>query len=285
MMEYKSLMTVWDGRDTSGPALALAMRMAGLSGGHLNVLCLGIDRIQPGLYYAGATPAMLSDGIESARNEAKAAEESARQILEGADFNWSCQAVVAQISGIGYAVGSIARYNDLVVLPRPYGTDAGEEAGFIVEAAMFDGHAPVLICPPEYEVRPDVMPGRRIVIAWNRSAEALAAIRAAMPLISGSEAVDIAIIDPPEHDEMESDPGVELSRMLARHGADVTVSLLPRTLPRTAEQIQRHAGDFGADMIVMGAYGHSRFRESILGGATRDMLTDVGIPVLMAHCR
>jgi len=282
-MDYKSIMTVWYGGDSGRPAFDLAARFAEAGEGHLNVLCLGIDRIQPGLYYAGASPAILADGIQAARQAARTAEEEARTMLEGADFNWSLQTTVVQISGIAFSVGTAARYNDLVILPRPYGTGLGEEAGLVLEAALFDGRAPVLVCPPEYEVKPADLPGHRILIAWNQSTEALAAIRGALPLIRSSEAVEIAIIDPPEHEGDRADPGVELSRMLARHGANVTVNLVPRTVTRTAEQIQILARDFGADLIVMGAYGHSRFRESILGGATRDMLEDVEIPVLMGH--
>jgi nucleotide-binding universal stress UspA family protein len=278
-MAYKTFMTIWDGRAESRPALDLAVSMTRAAGGHLNVLCLGIDRIQPGLYYAGATPAIMTESIDTAREEALAADASAKDILDAEDIAWSTQAMVAQINGISRVVGMAARYADLVVLPRPYGGDAGEEAAFSMEAAMFEGNAPVLICPSAV----DAIPGKRIVIAWNESSEAMAAIRSALPLLSAAEAVDIAIVDPGRHSDDSADPGADLSQMLSRHGANVTVSVLARTVPRVAEVIQRHATDFNADLIVMGAYGHSRFRESILGGATRDMLEDVTIPVLMAH--
>jgi len=278
-MAYKSILTIWDGRPESRPALDLAMDMVKTADGHLNVMCLGIDRVQPGLYYAGATPAIMSENIETARDEARDLEASAKHILDGSDINWSCQAMVAQISGISHIVGQAARFNDLVILPQPYGNESSEEAAAVLEAAMFEGHAPVLVCP----IKAHDAPGRKVVIAWNESSEAMAAIKAALPYISAAESVDIAVIDPGRHDETQADPGAELSKMLSRHGANVTVSVLARTVPRVAEVLQRHASDFDADMIVMGAYGHSRFRESILGGATRDMLEDVTIPVLMAH--
>lgn len=282
-MAYKSILTIWDGRPQSRPALELALAMVKQVGGHLNVLCLGIDAIQPGLYYAGATPMVIGESIETARHEAQALEASIGEILTGQDVNWSCQAVIAQIGGIASLVGQAARFNDLVILPQPYGGGSGEQASAALEASMFEGHAPVLVCPPTHSAVQPADLGKRIVIAWNESAEAMAAIRSALPFIVASDAVDIAIIDPGKHDEDRADPGAELSRMLARHGANVSVSLLARTVPRIAEVLQRHATDFDADMIVMGAYGHSRFRESILGGATRDMLEEVSLPVLMAH--
>ncbi len=279
-MAYKSILTIWDGRDESRAALDQAIRMVKVENGHLNVLCLGIDRIQPGLYYAGATPMVMGESIEMARQEAQEFEASATAILENSGVNWSCQAMVAQLNGLSHVVGMTARFNDLVVMARPYGGGSGEEAAMVLEAAMFQGHAPVLVCPPDAA---DQVPGKRVVIAWNQSAEAMAAIRAALPMIRDADAVDVAIIDPPQHGEEQADPGFELSQMLARHGASVSVSVLARTVPRIAEVLQRHASDFNADLIVMGAYGHSRFRESIMGGATRDMLEDVSLPVLMAH--
>ena len=278
-MAYKSILTVWDGRETGKAALDLAVEMVKAEKGHLNALCLGIDRIQPGLYYAGATPAVMSESIDTAREEARSNEAEVTDLLKDTGVNWSVQAMVAQTSGISHLVGQAARFNDLVILPKPYGDEAPEEAAIVLEAAMFEGHAPVLVCPPSTSG----IPGKRVVVAWNESPEAMAAIKAALPIISKADSVDVAIIDPGRHDEDRADPGSELSKMLSRHGANVTVSVLARTVPRISEVLQRHAADLDADMIVMGAYGHSRFRESILGGATRDMLEDVAIPVLMAH--
>jgi nucleotide-binding universal stress UspA family protein len=278
-MAYKTFMTIWDGRPQSRAALDLAIDMTRKADGHLNVLCLGIDPSQSGLYYAGATPMVISESISNARETAKMLEDEVSGILTGSDINWSCRIAVAQLGGLAHVVGRIARFNDLVILPKPYGEGAPEESAAALEAALFEGDVPVLVCPPE----PVAGSASRIVIAWNESTEALAAIRAALPLIVEAEAVDIAIIDPARHDEERADPGGELSMMLVRHGAQISVSVLARTMPRIAEVLERHAVDFGADLIVMGAYGHSRFRESILGGATRDMLETVKLPVLMTH--
>jgi len=278
-MAYKTIMTVWDDRTQSRAAVDMAIRMVAAEEGHLNILCLGVDRIQPGLYYAGATPSVMDDGLQTARADAQRFEQQARARLDAAGINWSCRAMVAQISGISYAVSGVARFSDLVVLPSPYADEGGEEASLVLESVLFDGHAPALICPPEIG---DV-PGKRIVVAWNQSAEALRTVRAAMPLLKAAESVDIAIVDPGRHDEDESDPGVQLSTMLARHGVNVSVSVLARTMPKVVEVLDRHMTDSGADLLVMGAYGHSRFRESILGGATRDMLQSTAFPVFMAH--
>ncbi len=111
----------------------------------------------------------------------------------------------------------------------------------------------------------------------------MAAVRAALPLLTAAESVNIVIIDPPRHSSDRSDPGGQLSQMLARHGAKPEVSVIAQTMPRVSDVLGRHCEDTQADLLVMGAYGHSRFREALLGGATRDMLERAELPVFMSH--
>ena len=111
----------------------------------------------------------------------------------------------------------------------------------------------------------------------------MTAVRRALPILKTAALVDICIVAPERHASDTTDPGAELSRMLSRHGVKVEVTILAQTLPRVSEVIARHVADMDADMLVMGAYGHSRFREAILGGATRNMLEHATVPVLMAH--
>ncbi|MCR9140590.1 MAG: universal stress protein, partial [Alphaproteobacteria bacterium] len=85
------------------------------------------------------------------------------------------------------------------------------------------------------------------------------------------------------HGPNRSDPGGMISQYLARHDVKVEIDVLSKTLPRISDVLMRHAADMDADMMVMGAYGHSRFREAIFGGATRSILEDANLPVFMAH--
>ena len=101
--------------------------------------------------------------------------------------------------------------------------------------------------------------------------------------VTWEEAVEIAAIDPSPHGPERSDPGGALCQWLTRHGARAEIAVLARTLPRISEILNRRATETGASLIVMGAYGHSRFREAILGGATRGMLEQAAVPVLMAR--
>ena len=278
-MAYKSILTVLTDESTAALALDAAAVVADRESAHLDVLCVGVDRTQAGYYYAGANALILQETMERAGREAEALAAFASARLAGMGRR-SVESAVAQIAGLSRLVAERARFADLVVLPKPYGKGRGVEDEAVLEAALFDGHVPVLVVPERG--LPEVAP-RRVVVAWNEGAEALAAVRAALPILKAADLVDIVIVDPPQHGPDRSDPGGRLSQMIARHGARAEVSVLAKTLPRVSDVIRRHATDRDADMVVMGAYGHSRFREAILGGATRNMLEQADMPVLMAH--
>jgi nucleotide-binding universal stress UspA family protein len=279
-MSYKSIFTIVTDPEQAADQLEVAIAVARREDAHLEVLCLGVDRTQTGYYYAGATAFIHQETLDRAEAEAKAAETSVRKRLSAEDIRWSTESVVAQLGAIGSLIGARARFADLVVQAKPYGEDRNQDAESIVEAALFDGQVPVLIVPDGCR---EMIGSRRILIAWNQSTEALTTIRRAMPLLRAADLVDITIIDPPTHGPERSDPGGQLSQMLARHGVKAEVSVLAKTMPRVSDIINRHARDTNADMVVMGAYGHSRFREAILGGATRHMLEMAEVPVFMAH--
>ncbi|HCQ66105.1 MAG TPA: universal stress protein [Rhodobacteraceae bacterium] len=279
-LTYRTITTVLTDLDVDAAALRAATDLTRREQSHLDVLCLGLDRTQPGFYYAGANAMVVQDNLTQAREDSVRLETGARELLKGVDFPWSATAVSAQIVALGGLIAHRTRFSDLVVLPRPYGAGRTHECEAITEAAMFDGDVPVLIQPDGTDWPQEVS---TILVGWNESTEALRAIRAALPFLKQADTVNLAIVDPPQHGPERSDPGGALSQMLSRHGVRAEVSVLSKTLPRVCDVLLRHAGDIGADLVVMGAYGHSRFRESILGGATRNMLELAEVPVLLAH--
>lgn len=279
-MAYKSILTVLTDADLKVSALEAAITMATRDEAHLDILCLGVDRTQTGYYYAGANAMIQQETLQRAQEDATAIETAAKARMAPEGIPWGCEPAVAQIAGVAHLVAQRAQFADLVVMPKPYGTDRGLEDEAAIEAAMFDGRAPLLVMPGDADANSI---GQRIVIAWNQSPEALIAVRAALPMLKVAETVNITIIDPPRHGPDRSDPGGALSQMLSRHGVKAEISVLAKTMPRVADVLSRHVQDIEADMVVMGAYGHSRFREAILGGATRNMLENTAVPVLMAH--
>lgn len=279
-MAYKSLFSVVTNADLMKAPLEQAKALAEAMDAHLDVLCMGVDRTQTGYYYAGANAMVLQETITRSQQEAMDLEEAAKADLKASGLRWATDIGVAQLADISRHVAARARFSDLAVLPKPYGELHGVELEAVVEGALFEGQAPVLVVPDG--AQPITAP-KNVIIAWNESAEALSAVRAALPFLKGADLVRVVVIDPPTHGPSRSDPGGMLSQFLARHGVRTEIDVLTKTLPRVSDVLIRHVGDTGADLIVMGAYGHSRFREAILGGATRNMLEQATVPVFMAH--
>ncbi|MGB5557972.1 MAG: universal stress protein [Paracoccaceae bacterium] len=279
-MAFKTITTVVTDMDLHRSVLDAAADVAAHEKGHLEVFCLGIDYTQPGFYYAGAGAMAMQSTLAEAEERALSLETAVKEHLSKRDISWGANALAAQSAGLGPFLSQYMRFSDLVVLGQPYGSGRGQESEAIVESSLFDAGAPVMVMPDGVGFPKKI---NRIVVAWNESREALAAIHRAMPLLIAADIVNIAIIDPPTHSSTRSDPGGALSQMLARHDVHVEISVLAKTMPRVSDVIARHVQDENADILVMGAYGHSRFRESILGGATRNMLQMSKVPIFMAH--
>jgi nucleotide-binding universal stress UspA family protein len=279
-MTFNCLFTVLTDANLVDEVMTHAIAMAEAHDAHLDVLCLGVDRSQTGYYYAGASAIVLQEAITRAQEEAEEIEALARKRLDATTIRWALDAGVSQLADLGRHVSARARFSDLVLLPQPYGEGRGAELEQVTESALFEGRTSVLVAPAGAAPVPKP---RRILLAWNESSEALGAARAALPLLRTAESVHVVVIDPPTHGPNRSDPGGLVSQYLARHGVKVEIDVLSKTLPRVSDVLLRHVGDMDADMVVMGAYGHSRFREAIFGGATRYMLEQATVPTFMAH--
>lgn len=283
-LPFKSVLTVITHPGQAVMMVAAAAQVARAADGHLDLLCLGIDRDQSGYALIGAA-AMLSEvSLNRAEDEARAtaAAVAAALLAETHGLRSAVETLVTQAGVLGSLMARRARFADLVVLPRRAAGSAGVEAEVLLEAALFDAGVPVLVLPPDLHGRAPVQ-AERIVIGWDESAAALNAVRRALPVLRQAARVSIAVIDPPAHGPERSDPGGMLCQMLVRHGVRAEVAVLARTLPRASDVLVRHVGDLDAGLLVMGAYGHSRLMEAILGGATREMLTETPVPLLMAH--
>lgn len=279
-MGYKTLTTILTSDADLDATLEAAVSLARHHDAHLDVCCLGVDSTHVSGFYAASSVTFYQEGLERTRAEAEKREARVRDRLRTADIRWGTDIAVVTPPWLGSYVGLRARFSDLMVLPRPYGRDRGVNDEAVIESSLFDGKAPVLILPKGIERLGGF---ERIVLAWNESDEALRAARRALPLLRTAELVSVAIIDPPAYGPEGGDPGGLLTKMLARHGVRAEVSVLARTMPTVAETLKRHVADTNAGLLVMGAYGHSRLREAILGGATRDMLEKSEIPVFLAH--
>ncbi|MGL4321861.1 MAG: universal stress protein [Paracoccaceae bacterium] len=283
-MQFKSVMTVVVEPELARQTISVAGRIAQAQDGHLDVLAVGYEPSVPSYSYVGAADIIPVWSLDEANARAKAATQAAEAALKEfpAGLRAALETEIMVTGRLTSAVAARAAYSDLVVLAAARTKAQRDLADTIIEAALFEANAPVLIIPEGMDAARAAQP-RRIVLAWNQSAEALNAAKRALPLLKGADVVDVAVIDPPLSGAERSDPAGPLCQFLARHGVRIEVSVLTKSRPRIAEVLDAHVLDQNADMLVMGAYGHSRLREAILGGATRDVLNTTQIPVLMSH--
>ncbi|MEE7502094.1 universal stress protein [Methylobacterium mesophilicum] len=167
------------------------------------------------------------------------------------------------------------RAADLIVIGGTGETEIDPSPfGVAVAPVLMEAGRPVLVVPQQHAGEP----GRRIVVAWKDTPEARRAVSGALPLVRSAEHVFVVTTGPGARLEGAD----EVSDHLRLHGATVTTHLLT-TAVSDGEEILRFARDQQADLIVMGAYGHSRLREWAFGGATRDVLRAASLCSLMAH--
>lgn len=175
-----------------------------------------------------------------------------------------------------------ARYADLAVLPAMPrdGIDNMFVHDYFHDILRHSGR-PVLVVP---EGNAATLPPKRAVIAWKPTREASRAVADAMPLLRKADAVDVLVIDPAVGESAHGgEPGADIAAHLARHGLRVEVVTRPRMNFSVAYSVLDYARAVGADLIVAGGYGHSRLREAMLGGTTRELLQTTHLPVLFSH--
>jgi nucleotide-binding universal stress UspA family protein len=277
-MAYKTIFTNWDGRPESASTLDAAIELARTHDGHLNIACIGVDMTPSGFYASELGPEALSYLSTVVKEQAEALAEEARAKADAAGIQAAVHPMTARFYELTGLIGREGRFHDISVLPAPYDREDDGIAEAVLEGALFQTLAPVLVHP---KISGEI--GKRVMIAWNGDIEAMRAIRAALPILVEAEMVEITMVDPQRHPADRADPGVGLLEMLTRHGAPAELAAVAQTTHRVSDTLMRRATDIGADLIVMGAYGHSRFRERLIGGATRDILEDCKLPILMTH--
>lgn len=280
-MDYKTISLVLTDEKFDLVTFNAAAALAERNNGHLEVYCLGYEPIRYDMVPIASAPVVTSTTTGEARKRAEHLVTWAEEKLRGVSFGSTVQPLVITMEGLEAVIARTLRFSDLIVAAQPYGGGATRLHVSVLESVLFGTEAPVLVVPQDEH---DYAQGLdRALIMWNESTEALDAVRKSMPFLQKGDRTEIVIVDPPAHSPERSDPGGAICLMLARHGIKSEVSILSKTMPQVAEVVNRHATDRSINLIVMGAYGHSRFREALIGGATRDMLESANLPILMAH--
>lgn len=170
---------------------------------------------------------------------------------------------------------------DLVVIGQvdPDNND-GIELDFADRVVMETGR-PVILVPNAGKIETI---GNRVVVGWNATSEAARATLDAVPLLDAASEVWLTWVDPQRDRSTAGEfPGSEMAASLARHGIKVTTDPVPTSGLQAGDALLNRVTDHGADLLVAGAYGHSRMREYVFGGVTNNLLHHMTVPVLLSH--
>ena len=173
-----------------------------------------------------------------------------------------------------------ACYADLAIVGQS-DPDAPHWGSAVPEAVLLESGRPVLVVP---YIGATQAVGQRVLVAWNASREAARAVNDALPLIAPRGRVTVLAINPARGIGGEGDlPAADMAHHLARHGITAEAAHATAEDVAVGDIILSRAADIGADLIIMGGYGHSRAREFVLGGATRALLGHMTVPVQLSH--
>jgi len=261
---------------TLEPVLGLASaRNAHVIGLHLT----------PDLPVYGEFPAEVSqeviERLQKAGDEAAtAAKRAFEEAFKGSEVTHEWRGFIASYVMGADLIAQQCRSADLIVCGKP-NEEIPDAWSDFAETALMRGGRPVLIVPPDTGSKPI---GTHAVIAWNETREAARAVFDALDLIAGAKSVRALTLIGDEEERADAEAnGAQLTAMLGRHGIQARFEVSVAQRGATGEAICGKLVDNGCDLLIMGGYSHSRLREMIFGGVSRDILRDTRVPTLVSH--
>ena len=276
-MAFKDVLVYADAGPAATQRYDLAAKLARDHGGHLAALhvwtppLMVVDPI-------GGVPGALIELHERAQGDQAA---KTRALVEAAERRSGVAIEYREVRGELVATAALhARYADVIVVSQSaLEGDPAVAADMLPEEMVFLAGRPALVVPRHGRFE---RLGERVLIAWDRSREATRAIHDALPMLVRASSVTVMEVET-RVARRGHIAGADLARHLARHGVKAEVSSTTSSDIDVADIILSRSVDLGADLLVMGAYGHSRLRELVLGGVTRQILAQMTLPVLMSH--
>jgi len=202
------------------------------------------------------------------------------KLTKNQDFSSEWRYIDNKVDSIHTLLVRQSAVTDLLIMSQG-SPSSGAEQHNELERALIDSTAPILMVPTEFDH--DTI-GQHVLAGWDMKASAGRAIQAALPFMNSAEKVQvIRLTRDPESDEFQSNIDTELENMLSRHGTDAKLKISKTQTRNAGEALHAEAELRGSDLIVIGAFGHARVREIIFGGATRFLVKQSKIPLLMTH--
>ena len=223
---------------------------------------------------------MWSELINASQKELTREAAAVKARLEQNQGPQRPECVMLDLAGAKSAIGARARNADVAIVGRPSGITA-ETSHVLVEGVLFHSGRPVLVAPSNWKRRPI---GRRVLVCWKPTREAAHALGDADDILLNASKVTVLTVDAePTRNSHGRAPGADISAHLARRGVTADLTNVSSAGRGETTAILDQALAIDADLIVMGAYGHSRLGEFVFGGVTRDMLNTSPIPLFMTH--
>jgi nucleotide-binding universal stress UspA family protein len=271
-------------RTASGDAaLDAALALAAAQEAHVTAM-LALEHPLPVISEIGMVviePDLRQLEVERAAANARAEQARARLAREAVSSEVRVTECLALWSEEAAALQAL--HCDLSVLGKPGREEADGAPAFsrMFRTLLMRSGRPVLVVPTGATLAPPI---RRVVLAWKPTPEASRALHEALPLLSRAAEIDVLAVDPqPTEGGYGEQPGADVAQLLARHGFKARVVQRPGEGRSTGSGILEHVQASGAELLVMGGYGHRHWRELVLGGATREVVEGARTPVLLSH--
>jgi len=279
MAAFKDLLVVLDTSRSCATRLDVATALAVRFGAHLTGLYTSPPPQVPAMIESQLTPELVELQMRTLSEATARVQELFKRRGEGPGFTSEWRAREGEAGEIATLH---ARYADVTIVGQvdPESDELGATSD-LPERVVLGAGRPVLVVPYAGTFK---TVGQRVLVAWNAGREATRAVNDALPLLEGASKVTVLVVNPRPglhgHGEI---PGSDIALHLARHGVPAEASALKSDDVEIGALLLSQAADLDADLIVMGAYGHSRLRELVLGGASREILRSMTVPVLMSH--
>jgi nucleotide-binding universal stress UspA family protein len=259
----------------SWTALDYAFAFCAYETAHLTVHLVSPPLVLPTAKIVPLVQALV-ETVNAERHEKAEIEKSevaARARLAG--VNMDCALFEGAYSKARTEFINAARLSDCIILPKPSGLLSLERD--LVEAVLFGSGRPVIVVPAEWPRGPVF---QRIAVAWDGGREAARAVGDALPLLAQADEIEIVCANP---DARKNLSGADLARHLSRHCHTVRLTELPMMFADAGMTLRNYLSAATPDLMVMGAYGHPRSLEFVVGGVTSIMLSDAQVPIFFSH--
>jgi nucleotide-binding universal stress UspA family protein len=281
-MSWKDILVIVAEAEADESALALAEALGRQwTDCHLAAAFLTALPDEPLAYEPTVVAGVWAELLGRARQDAEVERRKVEARLGQFERPYELRMAEALSRDLGRVAAVHARYADCAIMTRPSEGIGGDLREEIIEGVLFHSGRPALIAPPGW--RGGTI-GKRVVVAWDASREATRALSEADDILELSEAVTIVTVDAkPKMFGHGDQPGANIAGHLSRRGLPAEVRNVDSMGRSAALAILEEANSLNADLVVMGGYAHSRLRELVFGGATRELLRAATIPLLMAH--